>query len=1080
MPTFKRYYSGSSVSRDLPPGEYSWDTVVGQTGRPFLDAELNLMQDGAEYNRSLLLAYSMSSGFLKSSNGGYQFPAASGANANKFTLTRDVAVVAGMPVVLDYTNSNVANANVISLPVPTVFGGFADARRTDFVFLEVWRALVSPSPRAYGTISINSPQTIINGDTITIDATAVGGPVVLFRAEAAPATTTEFLIGAGAASTASALAAVINDPTNGLYPSYVAARTSGTATVTVTATFGGVAGNTITLATGAPPHITLSGGTLLNGADTGNRPTQSKIYRLGNVSSSSTVALDDDLVDPVLNMESTRRVQVQYRLRTYSSQASGVNPKTQPNGFSNTGILAQGSQVAPVALYPFVPADRTTTTSNSDATQYPFEDSGLYIAGDGTSGSATALGTVDGFVYAIPLCMVFRRNDATATGGFDPLNNSNGGLPIAHANNFPNTNLPGGPFLIPSNESDRPDGLFADILVAEDLLDLRRHVSSTGIDYEAELKFQLQALLDKTLGTWQVSGSDLGMIGNGSGGDSVYPLVCDEIGRENANGGVAPSSGDTTVGNTVRNFDHVARRFAAQSVVEKVVFEVLPNGPNPTGITVTKASGVTWHEGDEIAIDFGSLNPTTLQDWTTPDVPAVGVSAFWPSGTMVTDVGMVTHDDGHTGTPIDQSVQLTTIVGIGTGVVALTLDANNAVVNEGGISGDHPVVGTMADNGSPRRIFVELEVTYPTGYGTSRTPDREVEPTGTTGYPPYDEGGAIVENDNTQRPAEMAAAWVPKPVFREGFREVVLEQQTAPAGTFITDTLVTLTGSTLRTPRRVLSATSLTANGGAATALYGDSRRLVTLTGAPSVNQTAVAVTYYSQDPVPNAGASGYQVGVYYRTHAPQTCGVQGGGVPTTLLPTELELEPLCISDNLWTGQAGKGSTEVGFPYASPLDQIAMATDHPVGSTPKEWYFSAMAEISIGDFNANTGLLSLHTLVPIDGSNSMTLGSSTAGRGTEIDAEFRAYYDYVNYGGYKPTAMAQPLTGATRHKSFTSMLARSTSDTRLFRKGEVLLVVFSRFADLDPNNSIAFTDTPNIRTAAAVYRTRNLLLTPMV
>lgn len=1080
MPTFKRYYPGSSVSRDLPPGDYSWDTVVGQSGRAYLDAEINLMQDAPDYNRSLLLSYALSSGFLRGSTGSYQFPAASGANANQFTLTRDVAVVAGMPVVVDYSNTTSPNTNVITLPAPTAFAGFGDARRTDFVFLEVWRAVVTPSPRAYGTVTINTPQTILAGETVTLDATAVSGPVVVFTASAAPATPTEFLVGASATSTAAALAAAINNVLNGLYPSYVAARTAGTNTITVTATFGGVTGNTITLATSAPTHVTLSGGTLLNGADTGNRPSQNKIYRLGNVTSPLGVALDDDLVDPVLNTESTRRVQVQYRLRVYASQASGVNPKTQPDGFSNTSILAQGAQGAPVALYPFVPADRATTSMSSDASQYPFVDSGLYVAGDGSSGAATALGTADGFVYAIPLCMVFRRNDTTTSGGFDPLNNSNGALPIAHANNFPNANLPGGPYPIPTSESDRPDGLFADILVSEDVMDLRRHVSPTGVDYEAELKIQLQTLLDKTLATWQVSSSDLGMLGNGSGGVSAFPLVCDEIGRENANGGVAPSSGDTTIGNTVRNFDHIARRFAAQSVVEKVVFEVFPNGPNPTGITVTKASGLSWHEGDEIAIDFGALNPTTLQDWTTPDVPGVGVSAFWPSGTMVTDVGMVTHDDGHDVTPIDQNVQLASVQGIGTGLVSLVLDANPTIANEGGTGADQPLIGTLSDNGSARRIFVELEITYPTGFGTSRTPDRLIEPTGTTGYLPYDAGGAIVENDNTQRPAEMAATWVPKPMFREGFREVTLEQRTAPAGTFITDTLVTLTGSTVRTPRRVYSATGLTANGGAATALYGNSSRLVTLTGAPTTNQTAVAVTYYSQDPVPNAGASGYQVGVYYRTHAPQTCGVQSGTVPTTLLPTELVLEPLCISDNLWTGIAGKGSTEIGFPYASPLDQIPVANDHPVGTTPKEWYFSALTEISIGDFNADTGLLSLQTLVPIDGSNSMTLGSSALGRGTQIDPEFRVYYDYANPDGYKPTAMAQPLSGATRHKAFTAMLARSTTSTRLFRKGEVLLVVFSRFADLDANNSIAFTDTPAIRTAAAVYRTRNLLLTPMV
>ena len=73
--------------------------------------------------------------------------------------------------------------------------------------------------------------------------------------------------------------------------------------------------------------------------------------------------------------------------------------------------------------------------------------------------------------------------------------------------------------------------------------------------------------------------------------------------------------------------------------------------------------------------------------------------------------------------------------------------------------------------------------------------------------------------------------------------------------------------------------------------------------------------------------------------------------------------------------------------------------------------------------------------------------------------------------------MSQPLYGPTRHKVFQPMLVRSTQDTLLFRRGEILLMVLSRFAELDSDNKIAFSDFPAIRTAAALYRTRNLLLT---
>lgn len=1091
MPEFKRYFNDpanpTTVSRDVPPGEYSWDSVVFQSGRPVLDAELQLSQGAAEYTKLLLDNKTLPSGFIRGQGSrdafqDFTFPPALPGNENLFALAKRTAVVAGMPIVVEYTNTTTPDTNIILLPAPSASSGTApDVKRTDFIFLEVWRTLVAPSPRAMGTISITDPPfTLTAGDTVTIDATSVGGPSVTFTVNGGGST--GFALGVSGAAAAANLAAAINNPVNLLYPSYVAADTSGTTVVTVSATSGGTASNTISLARvqAVAGSIVLSAATLLGGANRPNKPSQSTVYRHGNVSSPTGVALADELVDPVLNAESAQRIQIQYRIRV-SPTASGINPKTQPDGFSNTAILAQGTQGAPVATYPFVPANTTTVSGNSDASAYGFLDNGLYISGDGSQASAFALGTVDGFVYAIPIGFVFRRNDATATGGFSPVGNANGGLLVSHAAGFLNGNLnPGGPYAIAALKSDRPDGLFADIIAATDLLDLRRHVTPPGYDFGSELKYQTQSLLDKRNATWQVDGSDYTTIASGSGDQSTYPLLCDEVGRLAAQGGAAPASGTTLRGNPIRNYDHVARRFGAQSVVERVVFEVLPTGVYPTGITVTKVppSVNTWVEGDSITFTFAGasgLNPSTLQSWLTPSIVA-DVASFWPVGTKVTDVLSVYHDDGHSGTPIDQRTQLASVVGIGTTTVTLTLDGNPSVVNGGGAVADHPVIGTpINDNGSPRRLFVELEITYPTGAGLTQTPDLEVVPNLASGYAGY-QAGPIVENTTAQRPSEMLSTWVPNPKFRAGYREVKLEQKSAPAGIRVTDNIVTRTGSTVYPPRRFF-ADSMIANGlaPASGTTYGSSERRVDLaTSVP--NQSIVQVVYYPQDAVPSSGAVGYQTSIYYRSNAPQTAGTQAGGVPVTELPVELVVEPVSVSSELWTGQAGKGSTDLGFPYASPLDQIAIATGSPPGATPKEWYFSALAEVSVADFSAATGLISLHSFVQVDGTAPITLGSTALGRGPVQDPEFRAYYDFGNRDGYKPTAMSQPLFGATRHKVFQPMLVRVLQDTRLFRRGELLLLVLSRFAALDSDNKIAFTDLPEIRTAAALYRTKNLLL----
>jgi hypothetical protein len=226
-------------------------------------------------------------------------------------------------------------------------------------------------------------------------------------------------------------------------------------------------------------------------------------------------------------------------------------------------------------------------------------------------------------------------------------------------------------------------------------------------------------------------------------------------------------------------------------------------------------------------------------------------------------------------------------------------------------------------------------------------------------------------------------------------------------------------------------------------------------------------VTYFAQDPAPNWGAAGggYQVGVYYRTNAPQTVGVQAGPMPD--LPSPLTLHPLATLDQVYTGQVGMGSVDLAFPYASPLEQIPV-NDNGSATFPAEWYFAATADISVADFNVNTGLLNLHAFVPMDGTTDLVFSDKAK------DAEFRAFFGGINQG-YRPTAFAQDLSNVTRHKNWTALLVRADEDTDLFRENEVLLVIISRFAELDSRNTVGVTDVDN-RTCAAIYRTRNRLV----
>jgi hypothetical protein len=137
-----------------------------------------------------------------------------------------------------------------------------------------------------------------------------------------------------------------------------------------------------------------------------NKPSASSIYRYGNVEGGMSY-LSDDMVDPAIGAETTQRVQVQYRIRVVTGL---VGLQSFPDGFDPANVKARGAA--------------------SEDTAYAFTnmreelgDPGLWRAGDGTP---NALGTVDGYTYAIPLGVVFRRNSVAWDG--DPGQNLNGGF----------------------------------------------------------------------------------------------------------------------------------------------------------------------------------------------------------------------------------------------------------------------------------------------------------------------------------------------------------------------------------------------------------------------------------------------------------------------------------------------------------------------------------------------------------------------------------------------------------------------------------------------------------------------------
>ena len=1143
-----KFYSGlnssgnpNQVSRNLKTGDRAFSQVVYQSGKPILDSELNLSEDISSYVRKLVGRNQTQSGFLrgltfKDSYGDYSFTAPASVlgtyTNNRFHMKKVTAMVAGEPIVVEYVNTDTASDNVIILNAPQVYDGTnTTIKRTDLVFLEVWKTLVAPSVKASTTLVIDtSVDALTTGaDSITVSGNVFSCVGVGLGYPSVPAGT-DWEIGGTDIQTANNIANAINNASIG-----ITADNNGTNIDTLKVDLAGTSGNATAISVVSTNALALVlSGVFTGGEDRLNKPAQNKIYRHGNVQSLTASWLDDDLVDPNIDTESTQRIQVQYRIRV-TDHNQGVNHKQHPDGFTTPRnivgadgqINAQGSKSSAVDFYPFVPCDSVSARDNSSAVSYGITDSGLFIAGDGSEISAQALGTIDGYVYAIPISFVFRKNNASDTlsvKGFDPINNTNGAPMSNH------TGYVGVIGAIGTEKSDRPDKAFCDVISMTDILDLRRSISFEGVDLKSELQYQMQSLLDGNFKTWAVDSASKQTLGGSSGDVSTQFLVCNEFGRENSKGGIAPFSGDTNRGTTERSFDHLARRFGDQPVVERVVLAFYPGDRDTTTapaigsgqvndgkyVTKTGASTDRWCDGDQLHIDLSSFDSSSngfVFDGNAWVSSAGGIgdpsaSQFAPSGMVITDVISIRHDDGHYATPTIQDVQATTIFGLGTTHLEIHLDKNDQLVSGGlAVDGANPEYKMISDSvitdGSPRRIFVEVEVSYPLGVGLSDTPDVQLSPDPVV-YP-Y---GEIIECGGV-RPNDMENPL--KPVFRTGYREVALEYIAsengggAPIGSITSESIVSSSRNTLNFPRRVykdkyqdltVSDLEITTAMGIdyGNCAFGSSEREVVLTGNLSGNGHSLCeVTYYAQDPIPNYGASGggYQIAVYYRTNAPQTCGVKEGDINGPagggLLPTTLVVEPLIADTNLWTGQVGMGAVESAFPYVAPLDQITVndgsSLDVPTmtGGATKEWYFCATSTVEINDFNSNTGLLALHSFVQADRTEFLTIGGSTNDQKPRKDLEFRAYYPFVDDTVYRPTIISQKLSGAVRHKVFVPMLARATEDAKglgggiLYRKNEVLLLVFSRFAQLDNENNVQFLDTDN-RTSVAVYRTKNLLL----
>ena len=193
-----------------------------------------------------------------------------------------------------------------------------------------------------------------------------------------------------------------------------------------------------------------------------------RIYPYGNILSEAEDFLPDDIIDSRVGIETSKRIQVQYRIRV----VTGINPN-----------INQEAGLGQSTVYSLGPNER-----HEEAGSYIFENMGKEN-GDYGLWRARCRNTYDDYTWAIPMFFVTRKNSSP----FNIEGNINGSTRL---------NL----------GSLRPDGLSYNQIHKDEIIDLRRDIKSQSSTTLMERNFEklLSNKLSTNIGDRSSLGSQFG------------------------------------------------------------------------------------------------------------------------------------------------------------------------------------------------------------------------------------------------------------------------------------------------------------------------------------------------------------------------------------------------------------------------------------------------------------------------------------------------------------------------------------------------------------------------------------------
>lgn len=307
----------------------------------------------------------------------------------------------------------------------------------------------------------------------------------------------------------------------------------------------------------------------LTGGSTSNKPDATHIYKDGNVQN-VLATLADDIRDTVIGFETTKRVQIQYRYRVQSNIGT---PNSQLSNVFTATTYAQGATASPVASYSF---------TNMGST---LGDYGLYRAGNGDAASRLQLGTVDGYVYALPIAVVARRSIASYND--EDVNGQ-----------FASSVAIGG-------TSDRIDGLFYDSVTESDVTDLRHQTVLGKPNYQYVLKTAINDLLTGKVKTHYPSRIVYDLISNTAlSGYTIFNSTTSDGVRNiwsDLQTTVVAHVAKLNIGNTDTNKDWFTSRATGSWTIGDTLTVNQPDG-SPLGTIITGSPTVYYNAKGLIAV----------------------------------------------------------------------------------------------------------------------------------------------------------------------------------------------------------------------------------------------------------------------------------------------------------------------------------------------------------------------------------------------------------------------------------------------------------------------------------------------